>query len=54
MPKVPKLEWGKFRSAQFRAWIDHELTQTIADRSSLDLKWADQIVQWRAQLPKGS
>lgn len=54
MPRVPKLEWGTNREAQFRAWIDHELTQTLADRTALDAKWADQIVQWRAQLPKGS
>lgn len=52
MPRVPALKWAPHRLQHFREWIQHELTQTIADRAPLELKWRDQIIQYRASLPK--
>jgi hypothetical protein len=53
LPKVPSLKWANGRLQQFRTWLQNEITQTQSDRSALEKKWQDQLVQWRAALPTG-
>lgn len=52
MPILEQVKWPTERKSQFAAWITSELTNTEGDRGTLDKKWSDEIVQWRAALPK--
>lgn len=51
MPILEAVKWKPERRQAFAAWITHELLNTIGDRTVLDRKWSDEIVQWRAALP---
>jgi hypothetical protein len=53
LPRVTSLKWGPNRLSQFRDWITHEIACTQGDRAALERKWADQLIQWRAALPRG-
>ena len=50
MPSLQKVEWKKGRKEAFRSWISNELQNTIGDRGSLEAKWRNQLIQWRAQV----
>jgi hypothetical protein len=52
MPILEQVRWPKDRKMQFATWITSELLNTEGDRTTLDKKWSDEIVQWRAALPK--
>ena len=54
MPLLEKVRWGPNRKAAFLDWIRDELFQTLGDRSDLERKWENSIIQWRAQLPDGT
>ena len=54
---MPPLQPIKFKSGQkdaFVSWLTDELLNTTADRGALDRKWANAIVQWNAEIPKGT
>jgi hypothetical protein len=50
MPTPQKVKWGKDRKELFRLWFYNELEQTQADRLTLEQKWANQVIQWRARI----
>jgi hypothetical protein len=54
---MPLLEQVKFSSPEkkqeFVDYIHHQLHFTFGDRSELERKWENNIIQWRAQLPEG-
>jgi len=51
MPTLANVQWEPGQLQKFKLWAQREITQARADRSPLQLKWADQIAQWRAPLP---
>ena len=55
---MPSLEPLKFKNkearAEFALWLSDQLAQTVADRSELDRKWANAILQWHATQPTGT
>ncbi len=50
MPQYREIVWGKGRLDQFKSWIDHELTNCLGDRGSLESKWRGQVIQWKARV----
>lgn len=53
MPILERVRFGSGHRERFLAWWRSEIQNTLGDRAALDAKWADEIVQWRAALPKG-
>lgn len=54
MPILEKVKWGADRERAFALWFYDELHNNRANRSALETKWEEAIVQWRAMLPKGT
>jgi hypothetical protein len=53
MPLLEQVTWAPGQKEKFLDYIQHELHFTIGDRSELERKWENNIIQWRAQLPEG-
>ena len=47
---IQKVEWKRGAKDEFREWLYHEMHNTFGDRSSLEQKWQDNLVQWRARV----
>lgn len=50
MANYREVQWAKGRKDLFKAYLQHELTQTLGDRSALETKWKNQIIQWKARV----
>lgn len=42
--------WGRNRLEDFKSYIHHELANCLGDRGSLEQKWKNQIIQWKARV----
>lgn len=54
MPITEQVRFSGERKRDFALWIYDEITNTKGDRSALEKKWSDAIVQWRAAMPQGT
>lgn len=55
MPILEPLKWKNTDTkVAFRHWLHEQISQTCADRSALERKWSDEILQWDAAVPSGT
>ena len=50
MPQLQPVEWKKDRKEMFRGWFADQLGNTDGDRGSLESKWQNELISWRARV----